>query len=218
MKTGEGKTLTGTLAVCLNALAGKRRPRRHGQRLPRAPRRRVDEPDLRRARLHRRASCRTCRTPDDKIAAYAARHHLRHELRVRLRLPARQHGAVARGEGPARRAHRQDGDRRMHLRDRRRGRQHPHRRGAHAADHLRRARAGRRPVRKFARLAPQLESGKTPEGMDPRAKKDFVADFDYEFDEKHKTVAVTERAWRRPRSSSASTTSTAPRTATSSTT
>ncbi|MBU3674638.1 MAG: preprotein translocase subunit SecA [Solirubrobacteraceae bacterium] len=46
---------------------------------------------------------------------------------------------------------------------------------------------------KFARLAPQMESGKTPEGMDPRAKKDFVADFDYEYDEKHKTVAVTER-------------------------
>src|SRR5512135_3203435 len=46
---------------------------------------------------------------------------------------------------------------------------------------------------KFARLAPQLQSGKAPEGMDPRMKKDFVADFDYEFDEKHKTVAVTER-------------------------
>ncbi len=46
---------------------------------------------------------------------------------------------------------------------------------------------------KFARLAPQLTAGKTPEGMDPRMKKEFVADFDYEFDEKHKTVAVTER-------------------------
>ena len=46
---------------------------------------------------------------------------------------------------------------------------------------------------KFARLAPQLESGKTPEGMDPRSKKDYVADFDYEFDEKNKTVAVTEQ-------------------------
>jgi preprotein translocase subunit SecA len=46
---------------------------------------------------------------------------------------------------------------------------------------------------KFARLAPQMQAGKTPEGMDPRMKKDFVADFDYEFDEKHKTVAVTER-------------------------
>ncbi len=46
---------------------------------------------------------------------------------------------------------------------------------------------------KFAKLAPKLEAGKTPEGMDPRTKKDFVAEFDYEFEEKHKTVAVTER-------------------------
>jgi preprotein translocase subunit SecA len=46
---------------------------------------------------------------------------------------------------------------------------------------------------KFARLARQMEPGKTPEGLDPRAKKEFVADFDYEFEEKHKTVAVTER-------------------------
>jgi preprotein translocase subunit SecA len=45
----------------------------------------------------------------------------------------------------------------------------------------------------FARLARQLEPGKTPEGMDPRAKKEFVADFDYEFEEKHKTISVTER-------------------------
>ncbi len=46
---------------------------------------------------------------------------------------------------------------------------------------------------KFARLARQLQPGKTPEGMDPRTKKEFVADFDYEFDEKHKTISVTER-------------------------
>src|SRR5579871_3521301 len=45
----------------------------------------------------------------------------------------------------------------------------------------------------FARLAPRMKPGKTPEGMDPRMKKDFVADFDYEFEEKHKTVAITER-------------------------
>jgi preprotein translocase subunit SecA len=45
----------------------------------------------------------------------------------------------------------------------------------------------------FARMAKQMEPGKTPDGMDPRSKKDFVADFDFEFDEKHKTVAVTER-------------------------
>jgi preprotein translocase subunit SecA len=45
---------------------------------------------------------------------------------------------------------------------------------------------------KFARLAPQMRPGKTPDGMDPRMKKEFVADFDYEFDEKHKTASVTE--------------------------
>ena len=46
---------------------------------------------------------------------------------------------------------------------------------------------------RFAKLARQMEPGKRPEGMDPRTKKEFVADFDYEFDEKHKTVSVTER-------------------------
>jgi len=46
---------------------------------------------------------------------------------------------------------------------------------------------------KFARLARQMEPGKRPENLDPKAKKAFVSDFDYEFDEKHKTVAVTER-------------------------
>src|SRR5437764_746011 len=46
---------------------------------------------------------------------------------------------------------------------------------------------------KFARLAPTMEAGKTPEGLDPRTKREFVADFDYEFDEKHKTASVTER-------------------------
>ncbi len=47
--------------------------------------------------------------------------------------------------------------------------------------------------RQFARLAPQMESGKKPDGMDPKMKKDFVADYDFEFDEKHKTVSITER-------------------------
>src|SRR5947208_7718533 len=38
-----------------------------------------------------------------------------------------------------------------------------------------------------------MVAGKKPEGLDPKAKKDFVADFDYEFDEKHKTVSGTEQ-------------------------
>ena len=45
---------------------------------------------------------------------------------------------------------------------------------------------------KFAGLARTMVPGKTPEGLDPRTRKEFVADFDYEFDEKYKTVAVTE--------------------------
>ncbi len=46
---------------------------------------------------------------------------------------------------------------------------------------------------KFARLAPQMVKGETPLGMDPRTKKEFVADFDFEADEKYKTVSITER-------------------------
>src|SRR3954463_15950696 len=46
---------------------------------------------------------------------------------------------------------------------------------------------------RFAKLAPQLIPGEKPEGLDPRAKKEFTADYDYEFDEKHKTVSVTEQ-------------------------
>ncbi|MGA2164517.1 MAG: preprotein translocase subunit SecA [Solirubrobacteraceae bacterium] len=46
---------------------------------------------------------------------------------------------------------------------------------------------------KFARLAPRLTPGKAPEGMDPGSKKKYIADFDYEFDEKHKTVSVMEQ-------------------------
>src|SRR3954453_15423741 len=45
----------------------------------------------------------------------------------------------------------------------------------------------------FAKLAKTLKAGKTPEGMDPRTRKEFVADFDYEYEEKHKTVAITEQ-------------------------
>ena len=45
---------------------------------------------------------------------------------------------------------------------------------------------------KFAKLAPKMVPGKTPDGMDPRSKKEFVADFDFEFDEKYETVSVTE--------------------------
>ena len=62
------------------------------------------------------------------------RHHLRDQQRVRLRLPARQHGLRRRVADAAQAV----------LRDRRRGRLDPDRRGAHAADHQR---PGRGPCR-----------------------------------------------------------------------
>src|SRR5919205_164056 len=46
---------------------------------------------------------------------------------------------------------------------------------------------------RFAKLAPRLTPGKKPEGMDPKAKKGYVADYDYEIDEKHKSVSIPER-------------------------
>ena len=45
---------------------------------------------------------------------------------------------------------------------------------------------------KFAKLAKIMEPGKKPETLEAKSK-DWVADFDFEPDEKHKTVAVTER-------------------------
>src|SRR4051794_26238227 len=45
---------------------------------------------------------------------------------------------------------------------------------------------------KFAKLAPRLKPGKKPEGPEGKAN-DYMADFDYEPDEKHKTVAITEQ-------------------------
>ncbi|MBA3301112.1 MAG: preprotein translocase subunit SecA [Thermoleophilaceae bacterium] len=45
---------------------------------------------------------------------------------------------------------------------------------------------------KFAKLAPRLEPGKKPEGLEAKSKE-YEADFDYEPDEKHKTIAITEQ-------------------------
>jgi len=45
---------------------------------------------------------------------------------------------------------------------------------------------------KFAKLAPMLEPGKKPEGFEAKSK-DWEAPYDYEPDEKHKTIAITER-------------------------
>jgi preprotein translocase subunit SecA len=45
---------------------------------------------------------------------------------------------------------------------------------------------------KFAKLAKIMEPGKKPEGLEAKSK-DWEADFDFEPDEKHKTVSVTEK-------------------------
>src|SRR6201986_963131 len=87
MKTGEGKTLTATLAVVLNALPGK------GVHV-------VTVNDY----LARRDA--DWMRPLYEGLGLRVGHHVRHQLRVRLRLSARQHGDVAGGEGPARRPHR----------------------------------------------------------------------------------------------------------------
>ena len=220
MKTGEGKTLTATLAVALNALAGE------GVHLVT-----VNDYLARRDAEWMSPLYQALGLSVGDAAEHAAlrgearrlrgRHHLRHQLRVRLRLPARQHGRLARGEGPARRALHRGGQAALlpPLRDRRRGRQHPHRRGPHAADHLRRPRAGRRPLRPLrqARAAPDPGQEARRHGPeDPRRTSSPT------------TTTSSTRSTRpsrspsaaspRPRSSSASTTSTAPRTARSSTT
>ena len=164
MRTGEGKTLVAPLAAILNSLAGRgvhivtvndylarRDPQWMGPIFhflgvsvgmithdssyvfepgyPTTDERLVNLRPVNRARGLRRGR------------------HLRHQQRVRLRLPARQHGPGARPAGPAR----------AELRDRRRGRQHPHRRGADAADHQRPGRGIGRPVLHLrpARAAPQ---------------------------------------------------------------
>ena len=156
MKTGEGKTLVATLPLYLNALAGQGRAPRHGQRLPGPPRRGVDGPDLRRPRPDRRRHPGRHGARGQRRRPYAVRHHLRHQQRVRLRLPARQHGG---------RPRRSACQRELHLRDRRRGRLDPDRRGAHAADHLGPARGGARHVlRRSPRSPAALERGRRLRG------------------------------------------------------
>ncbi len=71
---------------------------------------------------------------------------------------------------------------------------------------------------KFARLAPKLVVGKTPEGMDPRMKKQFMWTSTTRSTRSRKRSRSQSRVSPRPSASSASTTCTAPRTATWSTT
>ena len=92
------------------------------------------------------------------------RHHLRHEQRVRLRLSPRQHA----GRGPRRRPFRQApaaGAGAVELCDHRRGGQHPHRRGPHAADHLRSGPRRRDPLRQGRSHRAAVEEGPALRGQ-----------------------------------------------------
>ena len=153
MRTGEGKTLMATLPVYLNSLTGKGvhvvtvndyLARRDAEWMGRlydflGLTVGVNLPQM---------------TREEKQAAYRRRRHLRHQQRVRLRLPARQHG-------PGRRRPRRA---RAVVRDRRRGRLDPDRRGPHAAHHQR---PGRRPHRD---VRPHQRGRAEPEEADRRAR------------------------------------------------
>ena len=127
MATGEGKTLVATLPVYLNALTGR------GVHV-------VTVNDYLAARdsewmgavykfLGLTVGCILHDQPPQRPPrAIQLRHHLRHQRRVRLRLPARQrHGLPQGGAGPARPL----------LRHRRRSGLDPDRRSPHAAHHQR---------------------------------------------------------------------------------
>ena len=99
MATGEGKTLVATLPLYLNALPGQGRAPRHRQLLPRPPRLAVDGARLQVPRPHRRLHRRHRAGDAGAPRRVRVRHHVRHEQRVRLRLPARQHGACRSSSG-----------------------------------------------------------------------------------------------------------------------
>ena len=194
MKTGEGKTLTGTLAVCLNALAGE------GVHV-------VTVNDY----LARRDAdwmgpiylalgftigvLQNMQDPDEKIASYAADitygtnsefgfDYLRDNMAESLEEKV-QHGGRIDADGRPLAMHSfaivDEVD--NILIDEARTPLIISGAPEAAADYY----------NQFAKLAKRLVIGKTPENMDPRSKKEFVADFDYEIDEKHKSASITEQ-------------------------
>src|SRR5438552_2072830 len=142
----------------------------------------MDGPDLRRPRRERGRSAEHAAIRGE-APRVRLRRCVRDQLGVRVRLPARQHGQGPLRKGPAWHQFAIVDEVDNILIDEARTPLIISGAPEQAADLY---------VR-FARLAPQMKLGKTPEGMDPRSKRQFVADFDYEIDEKHKTVSITEQ-------------------------
>ena len=160
MKTGEGKTLVATAPSYLNALEGK------GVHVVTVNDYLAEYQSELMGRVHRFLGLEVGvilaeHAPRRAAPAVRRRHHLRHQQRVRLRLPARQHGLVA---GRARAA-------RPQLRGRRRGRLDPHRRGAHAADHQRSGRPGDEVVRRLRRHRPAARARRRLRGRREEAHR-----------------------------------------------
>lgn len=176
MKTGEGKTLVGTLPAYLNALSGK------GVHLITVNDYLAERDSEMMGRVHKflglDVGCILANmTPASAPRTVQLRHYVRNEQRVRLRLPPRQHGVV---QGRARPA-------RPQLRHRRRGRLDPRRRGSYAADHLRPGRPGHQVVRRLR------QAGDPPgQGRGGQPLKGIEETGDYEVDEKKRTVAIHE--------------------------
>ena len=95
MRTGEGKTLVATLPAYLNALSGK------GVHVVTVNDYLAQRDANWMGRIYRFLGLTvgvnlSQMAHDEKQVAYARRHHLRHQQRIRLRLPARQHGVTRR--------------------------------------------------------------------------------------------------------------------------
>ena len=101
MKTGEGKTLVSTLPVYLNALDGRGVHMVTVNDYLATRDCRVDGPAPPLVGSDGRADRRRHRRPGREAGRLRSRPHLRDQQRVRLRLPARQHGPLAASAWPS---------------------------------------------------------------------------------------------------------------------
>ena len=182
MKTGEGKTLVATLPVYLNALAGRgvhvvtvndylaKRDSEWMGKVYTFLGLTVgvivhDLDDAQRKRSLRR------------------RRHLRHQQRIRFRLPARQHEVRSERLCSAR----------AQLRHRGRSRLDSDRRSPYAAHHQRRQRGIDRQVLQGQPHHSSAREGRRDRARAGRATKILTGDF--VVDEKHRTITVTDPGW-----------------------